>query len=110
MSAASTVDETHRRLLGELHRGVFPPGSRLPGERELSVLLGVSRTTLRQALATLEAGGRVTRSAQRGWFVAPQTFGEPPSTLVSFTEMARSRGLTPVTRVLVQRRRPATLD
>lgn len=110
MAAVSTLDDTHRRLLNELHRGVFPPGSRLPGERDLSALLGVSRTTLRNALIALEKDGRVTRSAQRGWFVSPQTFGEPPSTLLSFTEMATARGLRPTTRVLLQRRRPASLD
>ncbi len=104
------MEETYRRLGDEIRRGVFPPGTRLPGERELAVLLGVSRSTLRQALGALEADGRVTRSAQRGWFVAPHTLGEPPSTLLSFTEMAIARGLRPTTRVLVHRLRPATLD
>jgi GntR family transcriptional regulator len=110
MRPVSTVEGTHRRLGDEIRRGVFPPGSRLPSERDLSVLLGVSRTTLRHALGVLEADGLVTRSAQRGWFVAPHTFGEPPSTLQSFTEMATARGLRPTARVLVQRLRPASLD
>lgn len=110
MPAATTTEETYRRLGDEIRRGVFTAGARLPGERELALQLGVSRSTLRQALGVLEADGRVTRSAQRGWFVAPHTFGEPPSTLQSFTEMAIARGLRPTAQVLVQKLRPATLD
>ncbi len=70
----------------------------------------MSRVTLRTALATLEAEGRLTRSAQRGWFVPSNVVGEPPSTLQSFTEMARARGLRPTARVLRQETRPATFD
>lgn len=50
------------------------------------------------------------RSAQRGWFVPSQVVGEPPSTLQSFSEMARARGLRPTAKVLQQQLRPATLD
>jgi DNA-binding FadR family transcriptional regulator len=39
--------------------GRFRPGTSLPGERELSETLGVSRLTLRSALAHLEAEGLV---------------------------------------------------
>ncbi len=104
------VQSTRRSLGDEIRRGIFPPASRLPAERELSVTLGVSRSTLRQALAALEDEGLIARSAQRGWFVARQTIGEPPSTLQSFTEMATARGLRPTADVLEQSVRPATLD
>lgn len=108
--AGSVVESTYRRLAEEIRRGVFPPASRLPGERDLAVRLGVSRSTLRQALGALERDGLVGSSAQRGWYVARQTIGEPPSTLQSFTEMAAARGLRPSTRVLSHSVRPATLD
>ena len=36
-----------------INEGTFAEGSRLPSEPELSKMLGVSRTTLRQALALL---------------------------------------------------------
>jgi DNA-binding GntR family transcriptional regulator len=110
MTEGSAVDLTYRRLTEEIRRGVFPPASRLPGERELAVRLGVSRSTLRQALAELAQDGIIGASAQRGWYVHRQTIGEPPSTLQSFTEMATARGLRPDTRVLEQHVRPATLD
>jgi GntR family transcriptional regulator len=106
--AAAT--ETYRRLVDSLRRGAFPAGSRLPGERDLAASLGVSRSTLRLALGRLAEDGQVDRSSQRGWFVRRQVVGEPPSTLQSFTEMARARGLTAQSTVLVQRKRPATFD
>jgi DNA-binding FadR family transcriptional regulator len=42
-----------------IDRGEFPSGSRLPAERELAVLLGVSRTSVREAIIALELAGRV---------------------------------------------------
>ena len=37
--------------------GVYPPGSRLPGERELAEQFGVSRVTIREAEIALQATG-----------------------------------------------------
>lgn len=106
----TAATQAYEQLAQELDVGLHPAGTRLPGERDLATRLGVSRVTLRTALAALEAEGRLTRSAQRGWFVPTNVVGEPPSTLQSFTEMARARGLTPTARVLRQEIRPATLD
>lgn len=110
MASTGAVHGVYEGLVQELQRGRYPAGSRLPGERELSTLLGVSRATLRSALTALEADGLVQRSAQRGWFVPRTVIGEPPSTLQSFTEMARARGLRPTSRVLVQEVRPAGFE
>lgn len=93
-----------------IDRGIYAAGTRLPGERLLAETLHVSRSTIRTALEDLERAGRLQRSAQRGWFVPSPTIGEPPSTLLSFTEMARQRGLTPTARVLDKTTRSATLD
>ena len=40
-----------------MHEGVYPPGTRLPGERELAGQFEVSRVTIRQALISLQALG-----------------------------------------------------
>ncbi|MBT0992991.1 GntR family transcriptional regulator [Cellulomonas sp. DKR-3] len=100
----------YRRVLDEVQRGVHAPGSRLPAERQMAADLGVSRMTLRAALTRLAAEGVLDRSAQRGWFVARQLLGEPPSTLLSFSEMATARGLRATSQVLVQRTRPCDLS
>jgi GntR family transcriptional regulator len=110
IGGGSAVIQAHRKLSDLLRRRAFPPGSRLPGERELAGRIGVSRSTLRKALDQLEDEGHLDRSPQRGWFVPPQVVGEPPSTLQSFSEMARSRGLTPGARILGQLERAATFE
>jgi len=40
--------------MARIFRGEFPPGTRLPAERQLAVDLGVDRTTLRMALKQLQ--------------------------------------------------------
>jgi GntR family transcriptional regulator len=96
-------------LAGEIERGRRPPGSRLPPERALAEHYGVSRVTLRRALDELARAGVVARSGT-GWAVVSATVGEPPNVLMSFSEMAASRGLTPGGRVLDRQVRPATID
>ncbi|MBO4254641.1 GntR family transcriptional regulator [Streptomyces griseorubiginosus] len=108
--AGAAVDQTYRRLSDALRRGVYKAGSRLPGERDLAVALGVSRSTLRLALSRLAEENKLERSSQRGWFVRRNVVGEPPSTLQSFTEMAQARGLRPQSKVLEQRARSATFE
>lgn len=50
-------------------RGILKPGERLPSERELSERLGVSRPSLREALAELQSSGLLTSRAGAGVFV-----------------------------------------
>lgn len=110
MELSTAAAQAYDQLTHELDVGLFASGTRLPGERDLAERLGISRVTLRAALSALEAEGRLTRSAQRGWFVPANVLGEPPSTLQSFTEMARARGLHPTALVMRQEVRTATLD
>ncbi len=51
-------------------RGVLRPGERLPSERELSDRLGVSRPSLREAVAELQDNGLLETRAGSGVFVA----------------------------------------
>jgi GntR family transcriptional regulator, transcriptional repressor for pyruvate dehydrogenase complex len=55
------------RLVTAIALGEFEPGQRLPAERELAATLEVSRTTAREALQRLHAGGYVvTRRGRDG--------------------------------------------
>ena len=97
-----------RAMLVELiGASAYEPGQKLPGERELAALVGVSRTVLRDALNALEREWVIESSPWRGWFVATTTTTEQ-TTLRSFTEMALARGLVPGTRLVHQDVRPAT--
>lgn len=51
-------------------RGILRPGDRLPSERDLSEKLGVSRPSLRDAVANLQERGLLSSKAGSGIFVA----------------------------------------
>lgn len=53
------VEEAADRIREGILTGTYRAGERLPGERELAITLGVSRLTLRSAIARLEAEGLV---------------------------------------------------
>jgi GntR family transcriptional regulator, transcriptional repressor for pyruvate dehydrogenase complex len=59
------------RIMAAIALGEFTPGQRLPAERELAARLGVSRTTVRDALARVVAAGllEVRRGRSGGAFV-----------------------------------------
>jgi GntR family transcriptional repressor for pyruvate dehydrogenase complex len=59
LRVARPVDAVVERLRQDVLSGVYPAGSHLPPERQLSERLGVSRLTLRAGLARLEAEGLV---------------------------------------------------
>jgi GntR family L-lactate dehydrogenase operon transcriptional regulator len=79
----NAFEETIERLLQHIKLGLFGVGQKLPAERELSDLLGVSRATLRDALAELQKAGyvEVRRGRSGGTYVAERRFaglGGPP--------------------------------
>jgi len=59
-----------RQIEGLILQGILRPGERLPSERELSERLAVSRPSLREAVAELQAEGLLTTRAGSGIFVA----------------------------------------
>ena len=56
------------KLTASLLDGSLQPGTQLPPERELIIRFGISRTTLREALKTLEENGLVESRKNVGWF------------------------------------------
>ncbi len=65
-SAPTTISARISHLISE---GTLAAGERIPGERELSVALGVSRATVREALRELELRGLIDRRRGRGTVV-----------------------------------------
>jgi len=57
------------QLLELIDSGVFPPGSRLPGERDLAAKFGVSRVSIREAEIALQAQGRLEIKVGSGAYV-----------------------------------------
>jgi GntR family transcriptional repressor for pyruvate dehydrogenase complex len=54
------------QLATAIRLGVYPHGTALPAERELAEQLGVSRATLREAIAALRSAGLVETTRGRG--------------------------------------------
>ena len=55
----SAADEVHDQLLKQLVAGATPPGERLPSERKLAEVLGVSRPVVREAIQRLVTSGHL---------------------------------------------------
>jgi DNA-binding GntR family transcriptional regulator len=87
-------------ILDAIASGRLQPGNRLPTERAFCQQFGVSRATIRRALTRLSAEGVIEAHVGRGSFVTARRLDEPPNTMMSFTELAAARGLTPSARVL----------
>ncbi|GAA0254163.1 GntR family transcriptional regulator [Cryptosporangium japonicum] len=98
----TAVDGARRRMLELIKSGSLEPGQRLGSERELASDLGVSRTTLRQALGALEQSGVVRRVPGRGGgtFVSRAKIERDLSSVVGVPALLRAQGFTAGSRVI----------
>lgn len=95
----SKADAIRARLRDEVIANLAPHDP-LPPERELVNRFGVSRATIRQALARLADHGWVYRVQGSGTFVADKDLVTKSPYLTSFSEDISERGMTPGSRVL----------
>lgn len=75
--------------------GTLSPGDLLPSEADLCRTFDISRSTVRQAIGTLESDGLVVRKQGRGTFVAEPKMRRRTETVYSFTSEISAMGLTP---------------
>jgi len=89
--------------------GTLSPGDRLPKESDVAAAIGVSRMTLRQALAALEARGVVERIPGRsgGTFIVEPTIECDITGLAGFTEQLRRGQVRASARVVSAGLQPA---
>jgi len=66
-------DQVFEQISGFIRSGRFPPGSRLPAERELTATLNTSRQTVREAIYRAELVGLIEVRHGAGSFVVAQT-------------------------------------
>jgi GntR family transcriptional regulator len=95
-------EDAKRRLLDLIRTGALQPGAKLGGERDLARALGVSRSTVRQALASMERAGVVRRIPGRGGgtFVGHPKVDRDLSRIVGVPALLRRQGMTAGTRVV----------
>jgi GntR family transcriptional regulator len=96
------AERVRRQLLDQIQHGLLRPGERLGAERGLAEKLGVSRSTMRQALGALESAGAVRRVPGRGGgtFVRSQKVERDLSRVVGVPALLRAQGMTSGTRVI----------
>jgi GntR family transcriptional regulator len=97
------IEKQLRRRLDDL-----ADGEPFPSEPRLAEEFGVSRMTVRQALAGLERDGLLERVPGRGSFVRRAASERPVGTLLSFHDQALAAGRTPRSHVLQAQVRPAS--
>ena len=100
--------QIEEQLADRIESGHLASGERLPAERELAVVLSVSRMTVRQALASLAARGLVERGVGRGTFVRDMpTVVHDLTRVTGFTEDVERQGLEAGAHILAAGEQPA---
>ena len=95
---ASTKFRTYQDVKLEVLKHISKfgaPGQRLAAEREWCDLLKVSRSTIRQALQSLEIEGEIQRKRGSGWYVSMPPLRIDPSNYIPFTYAAIQQGRKP---------------
>lgn len=88
-----------REILIDLIEGSLQVEEPIPSERELSTRYGVARMTVRQAVESLVAEGRLFKVTGKGTFVARPKL-DLQARLTSFGEEMTRRGMRPASTVL----------
>jgi GntR family transcriptional regulator, transcriptional repressor for pyruvate dehydrogenase complex len=96
VQSQTAFEETLERLGTAIKLGLLGPGERLPAERELCRQLGISRSTLRQALTALVQSGHLhaARGRSGGTFVAespPPAEAPSPAVLAGWRDACDQR-------------------
>jgi GntR family transcriptional regulator len=90
--------------------GELQPHRRIPSERELAAMFGVSRMTIRQALLELINEGSLYTRSGKGTYVAERKIAQPLQRLTSFTQDMAARGMRPSSRLLGADLLPAPIE
>lgn len=80
--------------------GTLVTGDLLPSEAELCKTFDISRSTVRQAIGTLESEGLVVRKQGKGTFVAEPKVRRKTEMVYSFTSEMSGMGMTPSTKLI----------
>ncbi len=82
-------------------------GARIPSERELSEVFGLSRMTVRKAIDVLIEKGLLTRLQGKGTFVSKPRIDSPIDTIQSMRLFIQESGLIPSNKVLAAQKEKA---
>lgn len=109
-SAKPLYEQLKDILKQKITAGELQPGEALPGERQLMETYGVSRVTVRQAIAELVNEGLLYRQHGKGTFVAPMRIERPLARLLGVAEELALEGLDIEIQVIKTGFQEATLE
>ncbi|HEW91777.1 MAG TPA: GntR family transcriptional regulator [Thermotogaceae bacterium] len=75
--------------------GIWQAGQKIPTEKELSRIFGVSNAVVRQAVSLLVEEGFLIKRQGKGTFVVDSRIRQGPKKLTSFTEELITKGFKP---------------
>lgn len=88
------------KIKKEIRTGILKPGDKIPSETQMQKEYGMSRVTVRNAMAELEVEGYIIKVQGKGSFVAQSDMLRLPIGVTSFTEDARMQGVDFQSKVL----------
>ncbi|UPR32791.1 phosphonate utilization transcriptional regulator PhnR [Vibrio crassostreae] len=97
-------------IVEQIESEMLTPRQKLPAERKLAESFDTTRVTLREALSSLEAEGRIYREDRRGWFISPAPLRYDPTQTLNFTNMALSQNRKPKTELVAAKGMLATKE
>lgn len=101
MAASIPIYEQLANFIRLQVRGnVFKAGEKMIPENDLCEFLGISRTTVRQAMELLVGEGLIIRYRRKGSFIADAKMKRKLNNLYNFTENMLQLGVEPSSRVL----------
>ena len=98
----------HDAIKKEIDEGIWKIGERLPSERDLADDYNVSRMTLRQAITLLVEEGILERRVGSGTYVSSRRVQDKMRGTTSFTEIVRSQGKTPSSKLISYQKKLAS--
>ncbi|MCR4397696.1 MAG: GntR family transcriptional regulator [Firmicutes bacterium] len=91
----------------QIENGFYEEGKAIPSERELCRAYGVSRMTVRQAIAEAASEGLLFTRHGKGTYVAKRKIDQALDRITGFDKTMAGHGLLPVTSLVDVRRVPA---
>lgn len=108
----SVTDQIFSLLWIRIRDGEYVPGERLPSESELAEEFGVSRASLRTAMAKMEAAGLIERKHGDGTYVVERDLESNSliHAIWEFTHLIEDSGRTPSIECVLMEERQATAE
>lgn len=101
MAASIPIYEQLANFIRLQVRGnIFKPGEKMIPENDLCEYMGISRTTVRQAMELLVEEGLLIRYRRKGSFIADAKMKRKLNNLYNFTENMQQLGVVPSSQVL----------